>query len=179
MKDKTYCKKTSFLTEAIANGFIERLKVRKERERKKAEKAGITVTETETDEKMPTYAYLCRYCNTWHLTSEEKKTIDYIKTFTPPKMDKKEKELENECCRIARQKGLAAVKLEQTGHKGIPDRIFIEAGGRVMFVEFKNPNGRGVISAEQKQWAKFIGYKHSFISSVSEFNKMLKFHFDL
>lgn len=102
MKDKIYCKKTSFLTEAIANGFIERLKVRKERERKKAEKAGITVTEP--DEKMPTYAYLCRYCNTWHLTSEEKMTIDYIKTFTPPKMDKKEKELENECCQIARQK---------------------------------------------------------------------------
>ena len=94
-------------------------------------------------------------------------------------MDKEEKKLEEECCQIARQKGLASVKLEQTGHKGIPDRIFIEAGGRVMFVEFKNPNGRGVISDEQKQWAKFIGYKHSFISSVQDFNRMLKFHFDL
>ena len=80
---------------------------------------------------------------------------------------------------LRQKKGLAAVKLDQTGHKGIPDRLFIEAGGRVMFVEFKNPNGRGVVSDEQRQWAKFIGYKHLFIKSVHDFNRMLKFHFDL
>ena len=168
MAEKVYCKKTSFLTEEIANEHIERIKMKNAKNGNKG-----------NNNKVPTYAYQCRSCNTWHLTSEEKKSVEYIKSFTPTKMDKEEKKLEEECCQIARQKGLAAVKLDQTGHKGIPDRLFIEAGGRVMFVEFKNPNGRGVISAEQRQWAKFIGYKHSFIKSVQDFNRMLKFHFDL
>ena len=94
-------------------------------------------------------------------------------------MDKEEKKLEEECCQIARQKGLAAVKLEQTGHKGIPDRAFIQRGGRTAYVEFKKPDGTGVIEDEQKIWAKFIGYRHSFVKSVEEFENFLKYNFDL
>ena len=33
--------------------------------------------------------------------------------------------LEQQCCNIARQKGLVAVKLEKNKHKGIPDYMFI------------------------------------------------------
>ena len=103
MAEKFYCKKTSFLTEEIANEHIERIK-----------KKNAIKVKSGNNNKVPTYAYQCRQCNTWHLTSEEKKSVEYIKSFTPTKMDRDEKKLEEECCRIARQKGLAAVKLDQT-----------------------------------------------------------------
>lgn len=88
-----------------------------------------------------------------------------------------EKQLEQECCSYARQNGLAAVKLEQTGNKGIPDVAIIGKGGTCLFVEFKNPNGRGVISAEQKFWAKYLGYSHVFISSFDAFCKIVDLYF--
>ena len=93
------------------------------------------------------------------------------------KKQKSEKDLENACCMIARAKGLAAVKLEKNGHKGIPDRIIIGEGGKTVFVEFKNPNGTGVISPEQRAWKKFLGYNSYFVSSIEEFEKLINFNF--
>ena len=92
-------------------------------------------------------------------------------------MNKSEKKLENDCCMLARQKGLAAVKLEKNGHKGIPDRAIIGQGGKTIYVEFKNPEGTGVISAEQKAWKKFLGYSAHFVSSVEEFKKLISINF--
>jgi hypothetical protein len=89
-------------------------------------------------------------------------------------MNKSEKKLESDCCKIARAKGLAAVKLEKNGHKGIPDRLFIKQGGQSIFVEFKRPDGSGIVSPEQKVWAEFIGESHFFCSSVEEFQKILE-----
>ena len=63
-------------------------------------------------------------------------------------MKKSELILEQECCNIARKKGLVAVKLEKNKHKGIPDYMFIQEGGKCLFVEFKRPDGRGVASDE-------------------------------
>lgn len=92
-------------------------------------------------------------------------------------MTKSEKKLENDCCMIARKKGLAAVKLEKNGHKGIPDRIIIGPGGQTIFVEFKNPDGSGVVSKEQKEWKKFLGGSDYFISDVEEFKKLISVNF--
>lgn len=77
--------------------------------------------------------------------------------------------LEQECCNIARQKGLVAVKLEKNKHKGIPDYMFIQEGGKCLFVEFKRPDGGGVVSEEQRFWAKFLGYSHRFIDDKEQF----------
>lgn len=85
--------------------------------------------------------------------------------------------LEQECCNIARQKGLVAVKLEKNKHKGIPDYMFIQEGGKCLFVEFKRPDGKGVASYEQLFWANFLGYSHRFIDSIEEFEHTIGWYF--
>ena len=84
-----------------------------------------------------------------------------------------ERKLEIACCTYARKKGIIAVKLEKNAHKGIPDYMFIAEGGRAMFVEFKRPDGKGVISSEQKYWAEFLGYSHRFIDNFEDFRERL------
>lgn len=86
--------------------------------------------------------------------------------------------LEQECCNIARQKGLVAVKLEKNKHKGIPDYMFIQEGGRCLFVEFKRPDGGGVVSDEQRFWAKFLGYSHRFIDNKEDFDWIIERYFE-
>ena len=94
-------------------------------------------------------------------------------------MKKEERKLEVECCTIARTLGLAAVKLEKNGNKGIPDYLFVKKGGRSLYVEFKRPGGGGVVSAEQQFWADFLGDSHVFIDSVGEFAIVMWDFFDL
>jgi hypothetical protein len=94
-------------------------------------------------------------------------------------MKKEERKLEIECCTIARKFGLAAVKLEKNGNTGIPDYLFIKKGGRSLYVEFKRPGGGGVVSAEQRFWADFLGDSHVFVDSVVGFAKVIGEFFDL
>lgn len=93
-------------------------------------------------------------------------------------MKKSELILEQNCCNIARQKGLVAVKLEKNKHKGIPDYIFIQEGGKCLFVEFKRPDGGGVASDEQRFWAKFLGYSHRFIDDAEDFLMEVERYFE-
>ena len=93
------------------------------------------------------------------------------------KHNKSELILEQECCNIARQKGLVAVKLEKNKHKGIPDYMFIQEGGKCLFVEFKRPDGKGVASGEQLFWAKFLGYSHRFIDDAEAFDWIIEWYF--
>ena len=94
-------------------------------------------------------------------------------------VNRSERKLEIECCTIARKLGLAAVKLEKNGNKGIPDYLFIKKGGRSLYVEFKRPGGGGVVSAEQRFWADFLGDSHVFVDSVGGFAKVIGEFFDL
>ncbi len=93
-------------------------------------------------------------------------------------MKKEERKLEVECCNIARTLGLAAVKLEKNGNRGIPDYLFIKRGGRSLYVEFKKPGGGGVVSAEQRFWADFLGDSHVFVDSVGGFTDVIGEFFD-
>lgn len=88
-------------------------------------------------------------------------------------MKREERKLEVECCTIARTFGLAAVKLEKNCNRGIPDYLFIKKGGRSLYVEFKKPGGGGVVSAEQRFWAVFLGDSHVFVDSVAEFSRVI------
>ena len=94
-------------------------------------------------------------------------------------MKKEERKLEVECCNIARKFGLAAVKLEKNGNTGIPDYLFIKRGGRSLYVEFKKPGGGGVVSAEQRFWADFLGDSLVFVDSVGGFTNVISEFFDL
>lgn len=89
-------------------------------------------------------------------------------------MKRIESELEKKCCNYARKLGMAAVKLEKNGNKGIPDRLFIKNGGDVLFVEFKK-NDMCSPSKEQLFWLNFIGEKQSCI--ISSFEQLINLQF--
>lgn len=55
--------------------------------------------------------------------------------------------LERRFCRMAKERGAWAVKLQSV--TGIPDRILLLPGGEVAFVELKTPTGE--LSAAQKR----------------------------
>ena len=93
-------------------------------------------------------------------------------------MKKSELILEQNCCNIARQNGLVAVKLEKNKHKGIPDYLFIQEGGKSLYVEFKRPDGGGVVSDEQRFWAKFLGKSHRFIDDEEHFEWVIERYFE-
>jgi hypothetical protein len=48
--------------------------------------------------------------------------------------------------------GILAAKVEAVGRRGFPDLLLI-FDGVVVFMELKNPNGKGVISKQQIRWA--------------------------
>lgn len=85
----------------------------------------------------------------------------------------KEKDIEDACCILARRSGVAAVKLEKNGHKGIPDRVFIFPGGECFFVEFKRPRTVTRVSGEQSYFATLLGDRHFFCSDIDAFAALL------
>ena len=64
--------------------------------------------------------------------------------------------IERECCNYARKLGIASIKLEKNGNKGVPDRLFIKEGGECFFVEFKR-SAKEKPSVEQVVWLEWIG----------------------
>ena len=89
-------------------------------------------------------------------------------------MIKNENDLENACCDYARQAGLVAVKLENVGMEGIPDRMFIREGGKTFFVEFKSPTKKGRLSPKQKFWLKFLGASGFVCDDFQSFKDIVK-----
>ena len=53
-----------------------------------------------------------------------------------------EREVEQYVVNYAVQRGVLVLKLNTTGNRGWPDRVFLFERGRVLFIEFKAPNAR-------------------------------------
>lgn len=53
-----------------------------------------------------------------------------------------EKQVEKKCGDIAKRRGCLWFKWSSPSTKGIPDRICILPGGKVLFVELKRPGGK-------------------------------------
>lgn len=64
-----------------------------------------------------------------------------------------ERELEARLTRRVKSAGGLCLKWNSPGNAGVPDRIVLLPGGRVIFVEMKRPKG-GRLSRLQKWWAK-------------------------
>ena len=76
-----------------------------------------------------------------------------------------EKEIEAKLVNTVKRHGGLCLKWVCPGWAGVPDRIVLLPGGKVIFVELKRPKG-GVISSRQRWWAnklKALGFQHFYI----------------
>ena len=67
-------------------------------------------------------------------------------------MNKLEKDIEQKLRKMVESRGGQCLKWVCPGWSGVPDRIVLLPGGRVVFVETKRPKG-GKLSELQKWWA--------------------------
>lgn len=71
--------------------------------------------------------------------------------------------------------GGVCIKLSPAGLRGVPDRLIVLQGPRVIFAELKRPKG-GVISALQHWWRARLmklGCEHHFIKTRVEVDAMI------
>lgn len=68
-------------------------------------------------------------------------------------MTELEKEIEAKLVKLVRNRGGLCLKWVCPGWAGVPDRIILLPGGRVVFAELKRPKG-GILSSRQAWWAK-------------------------
>lgn len=66
-----------------------------------------------------------------------------------------EKEIESKLRKAVEQQGGRCLKWICPGWSGVPDRIVLLPGGRIVFVETKRPKG-GKLSPMQKKWGKWL-----------------------
>lgn len=84
-------------------------------------------------------------------------------------MNTLEKEIEAKLRKLVESRGGLCLKWVCPGWVGVPDRIVLLPGGRVIFVETKRPKG-GRVSPMQKWWARkltLMGFCHWFIQDES------------
>lgn len=82
-----------------------------------------------------------------------------------------EKDIERDLVRMVKTHGGLCLKWVCPGWSGVPDRIVLLPGGRVVFVELKRPRGR--LSQLQKWWAKKLidlGLEHWVIWTRRDLN---------
>jgi hypothetical protein len=81
---------------------------------------------------------------------------------------------EQHCRGLAKQHGCILLKLSPFGMAGIPDRILLAPGGRLMFIEFKAP-GR-YLKPLQRWWREELtrmGFRVEICRATVEFHALL------
>lgn len=66
-----------------------------------------------------------------------------------------EKEIESKLVKMVKQTGGLALKWVCPGWSGVPDRIVLLPGAKVIFVETKRPKG-GRVSKLQQKWGRIL-----------------------
>jgi hypothetical protein len=92
-----------------------------------------------------------------------------------------EKDLERECVKLARAFGCRLHKWLAPGITGLPDRILLIPGGRLHFIEFKRPDGKGILSEQQKtriQELRSMGFSVDVVASKERFYQILSEYHD-
>lgn len=84
-------------------------------------------------------------------------------------MHRRESYIENAVCGYAKKLGWRQRKMTFVGRRGCPDRWFFKEPGRVVIVEFKDPNGK--LSPHQRRevrWLSDHGFEVHVIDSIQE-----------
>lgn len=82
-------------------------------------------------------------------------------------MQERERDIERALSVMVRRHGGLCLKWVCPGWAGVPDRIVLLPGGRVIFVEVKRPKG-GWVSPGQAWFAeqlRALGFQHRFVRS--------------
>ena len=80
-------------------------------------------------------------------------------------MTQLEKEIEAKLTAMVKRHGGLCLKWVCPGWAGVPDRIILLPGGKVIFAELKRPKG-GVISSRQRWWKNkltLLGFQHCYL----------------
>ena len=90
-----------------------------------------------------------------------------------------EKDIETALADMVRRHRGMALKWVCPGWSGVPDRIILLPGGRIIFAELKRPKG-GKIASLQQWWAKKLrqlGFTHVFIKNredIAELEELIE-----
>lgn len=88
---------------------------------------------------------------------------------------KNESELEAFLLREVKRRGGKALKLKFINTAGAPDRIILIPGYRPAFMELKNPNGDGVVSAQQHHWIDQLRLHGAIAGVVANVSELMAF----
>lgn len=80
-----------------------------------------------------------------------------------------EKDIENRLVQAVEKAGGQALKFEVPGKAGMPDRIILVPGGRVIFVEVKAPGGKPrMLQRKRLDDLTALGFEATYIDSIRE-----------
>lgn len=91
-------------------------------------------------------------------------------------MTQLERDIEQGLRRMVEQLGGLCLKWVCPGWAGVPDRIILLPGGRVVFVETKRPKG-GRTAALQRYWAgklRALGCEHYWVRTKDDIHALRK-----
>lgn len=83
-----------------------------------------------------------------------------------------ERDIERALVGMVKRHGGLCLKWVCPGWSGVPDRIILLPGGRVMFVELKRPKG-GEVAKRQEWWARTLrglGFRCFIVKNRSDIN---------
>lgn len=85
-------------------------------------------------------------------------------------MIEREREIERALVGMVKRQGGLCLKWVCPGWAGVPDRIILLPGGRLIFAEVKRPKG-GEVGKLQKWWAeklRGLGFKHLYVKNRTD-----------
>lgn len=87
-----------------------------------------------------------------------------------------EAELERKICECIRRHGGRAFKFVSPGAPGVPDRLCVLPGGRLIFIEVKRPGRKDGLSVQQKKiigWLRKLGCTVWVINDYETFRRLI------
>lgn len=87
-----------------------------------------------------------------------------------------EAELERKICECIRRRGGRAFKFVSPGASGVPDRLCVLPGGRLIFIEVKRPGRKDGLSVQQKKiigWLRKLGCTVWVINDYETFRRLI------